>query len=67
MKTHFKNPYRPPVSADQLRSAGVDPSDLYWSGTFRCWCFAGPLVVEHPYSTTGALLQLLQLTPHPEA
>lgn len=67
MKTHFHNPYRPPVTPDQLKAVGQDPGVLYWSGTFRSWLFSGPLVVEHPYRTTGAHLAALGLVPHPEA
>lgn len=67
MKTHFSNRAVPPVTAAQLRSVGVDPSHLYWSGTFQSWMFCGPLAAERPYATTGATLARLGLTPHPEA
>ena len=61
MKTHFTNRAVPPVTAAQLRSVGVDPSHLYWSGTFQSWMFRGPL------ANTGATLARLGLTPDPEA
>jgi len=61
VKTHYRDPYQPPVTADQLRAAGVDPNDLYWSGTFQCWRFAGVTCQRFPYHTTGAILALLEL------
>jgi len=67
MKTHFRNYSVPPVTAEQLRSVGVDPSDLYWSPTFNSWCLCGPVIVALPYHTTGQLLHELGLTPNPEA
>jgi len=67
MKTHFSNRAVHPVTADQLRSVGVCPSDLWWSPTFRCWVFCGPLAVQYPYATTGAILARLGLAPHPDA
>ena len=67
MKTHFHNFSIPPVTAEQLRSVGVDPSYLYWSPTFNSWCLSGPVIVANPYHTTGALLHKLGLTPNPEA
>lgn len=67
MKTHFREIAFKPVTAEQLRSVGVDPKDLYWSGTFRCWRFCGDLAVKHPYATTGATLARLGLTPDPRA
>ena len=67
MKTHYRDPYHPPVTAAQLTGTGVDPSDLYWSGTFRSWRFAGATCQRFPYQTTGAILAALQLTPNPEA
>jgi hypothetical protein len=67
MKTHFSNRAVPPVTAEQLRSVGVDPSDLWWSPTFNTWAFAGDLVVRFPYSSTGHILTELGLTPDPRA
>lgn len=67
MQTHFRNPSIPPVSADQLRAAGVDPSDLYWSADFRSWRISGPTAVASPYCTTGQILHELGLTPNPAA
>ena len=67
MKTHFSNVAQPPVTPEQLRSVGVDPRDLYWSGTFRSWRFAGEIAVQNPYATTGAILTELGLTPDPRA
>lgn len=67
MKTHFSNRAVPPVTAAQLCAVGVCPSDLYWSGTFHSWVFCGPLAVQYPYATTGAILARLGLTPHPDA
>jgi hypothetical protein len=67
MQTHFRNPATPPVSPDQLRSVGVDPTDLYWSGTFRSWRFAGATASRSPYFSTGQILHELGLTPDPRA
>ena len=67
MKTHFTNRSIPPVTADQLRSVGVNPSDLWWSPTFQSWGFCGATCVRHPYGTTGAIIAALGLTPNPEA
>ncbi|NBT76630.1 MAG: hypothetical protein EBT15_11840 [Betaproteobacteria bacterium] len=67
MKTHFSNRAVPPVTAEQLRSVGVDPSDLWWSPTFHSWMFCGPLAAQNPYATTGATLAKLGLTPNPDA
>lgn len=66
-QTHFNNRSIPPVTADQLRSVGVDPDHLWWSPTFRTWVFCGPLVQKHPYSSTGMIIYALGLTPNPEA
>jgi len=67
MKTHFSNRAVPPVTAEQLRSVGVNPSDLWWSPTFHSWMFCGPLAAQNPYATTGATLAALGLTPDPRA
>ena len=67
MKTHFRNRQVPPVTCAQLVSVSVSPDDLVWSPTFNSWVFCGPLIIEFPYSTTGALLAKLNLTPNPEA
>jgi len=67
MKTHFRNRQVPPVTYAQLVSVSVSPDDLFWSPTFHSWVFCGPLIIEFPYSTTGALLAKLNLTPNPEA
>lgn len=67
MQTHFRDPAVPPVTADQLRTAGVDPTDLYWSGTFNCWRFAGEIAIRSPYFSTGQILHELGLTPNLEA
>jgi hypothetical protein len=67
MQTHFRDPATPPVSPEQLRSVGVDPTDLYWSGTFRSWRLSGPIATRSPYFTTGQILHELGLTPHPDA
>jgi len=67
MQTHFRNPATPPVSPDQLRSVGVDPTDLYWSGTFCSWRFAGATASRSPYFSTGQILHELGLTPDPRA
>ena len=67
MKTHFNNRAVPPVTPEQLRSVGVDPDDLWWSPTFRSWVFCGPIVQHHPYSSTGMILNILGLTPNPDA
>jgi len=61
----FRDPYRPPVTPQQLQAAGVDPSDFYWSATFRCWRFAGELSQRYPYKTTGGILQALGVTVDP--
>lgn len=66
MKTHFNNRAIPPVTAEQLRSVGVNPTDLWWSPTFRTWVFAGATCVRYPYST-GGVLAALNLTANPEA
>ena len=67
MKTHFHDPAIAPVTPEQLRSVGVDPADLYWSGTFRSWRFSGAIASYSPYFTTGQILQELGLTPDPRA
>ena len=67
MKTHFRNRQVPPVTAAQLVSVLANPDDLFWSPTFHSWRFCGPLIIEFPYSTTGAILAKLNLTPNPEA
>jgi len=67
MQTHFNNVFQPPVTPEQLRSVGVDPTDLYWSGTFRSWRFAGETASRSPYFSTGQILHELGLTPHPDA
>lgn len=67
MKTHFNNRAISPLSPHQLQSVGVDPSDLWWSPTFRTWVFSGPLAQQHPYSSTGHIIATLGLTPNPEA
>jgi hypothetical protein len=67
MQTHFNNVFQPPVTPEQLRSVGVDPTHLYWSPTFHSWMFCGPLAAQYPYATTGATLARLGLTPHPNA
>lgn len=67
MKTHFNKRDIPPVSADQLRSVGIKPDDLWWSPTFHSWVFSGPLVQLHPYSSTGMIIHILGLTPNPDA
>jgi len=67
MKTHFRNRQVPPVTAAQLVSVSVDPDDLFWSPTFHTWRFCGPLSIKFPYSTMGAILSKLNLTPNPEA
>ena len=67
MQTHFRNRFIPPVTADQLRSVGVDPSDLYWSADFSSWRISGPTAVASPYFTTGQILHELGLTPNPAA
>lgn len=63
----FRNPSIPPVTAEQLRSVGIDPSDLYWSADFRCWRLSGPVALASPYFTTGQILHELGLTPNPAA
>jgi hypothetical protein len=67
MKTHFKNHAIPPVTAEQLQSVGVDPSDMWFSPTFQTWVFSGLTIQRFPYQTTGAILAELRLTPNPEA
>lgn len=67
MKTHFKNQAIPPVTAAELESVGVAPTDLWFSPTFRSWVFAGRTCLRFPYHTTGAILAELGLTPNPEA
>ena len=67
MKTHFRNRQVPPVTCAQLVSVSVSPDDLFWSPTFNSWRFCGPLSIEFPYSTTGALFAKLNLIPNPEA
>lgn len=67
MKTHFNNRSIPPVTAEQLQSVGVDPADLWFSPTFRTWCFGGRTGLFHAYKTTGHIIQALGLTPNPEA
>ena len=67
MKTHFRNRQVPPVTCDELLSVSIDPRDLFWSPTFHEWVFCGPLIIEFPYHTTGAILAKLNLTPNPEA
>jgi hypothetical protein len=67
MKTHFNNRQVSPVTAAQLVSVSVDPDDLFWSPTFHTWSFCGPLRIKFPYSTMGAILSKLNLTPNPEA
>lgn len=63
----FRNPYIPPVTAEQLRSVGIDPSDLYWSADFRCWRFSGELAVRFPYRPAEQILIKLGLVPNPDA
>lgn len=68
MKTHFNNRSIPPVTAEQLQSVGVDPSDLWFSPTFLTWVFGGRTgCLLYPYKTTGYIIQALGLTPNPEA
>lgn len=67
IKNHFRNRLIPPLTAAQLQSVGVDPTDLWFSPTFNEWAFAGPLCVRFPYSSTGSIIQALGLTPNPEA
>lgn len=67
MKTHFRDPAVPPVTAAQLRAVGIDPSDLYWSGDFCCWRLSGPVALASPYFTTGQILHELGLSPDPRA
>ena len=67
MTTNFRNHYVRPVTAEQLEAVGVDPTDLYWSGTFCCWRFAGATCQRFPYKSTGAILEALGLTAHPDA
>jgi hypothetical protein len=67
MKTHFRNPSIPPVTAAQLTSVGINPADLWFSQTFSSWQFCGHTCVRYPYHTTGAIIKLLGLTPNPEA
>lgn len=65
MKTHFTDPYVPPVTKDQLKAAGKDPDCLYWSPDFRCWRLSGDWI--RPYATTGLLLAELGLEINPKA
>jgi hypothetical protein len=67
VKTHFRNPAIPPVTPAQLRAVGQDPTDLWFSPTFRSWVFGGALARANPYRTTGAHLAALHLTPNPDA
>ena len=67
MITHFRNIAFRPLSDEQCRSAGIDPSDLYWSATFRCWRFCGATAAASPYFTTGQIIHELGLTPDPRA
>ncbi len=67
MKTHFRDPATPPVTPAQLLSVGVDPTDLYWSGTFHSWRFAGATANRSPYFSTGQILHELGLSPDPRA
>lgn len=70
MKTHFRNYAIPPVTAEQLRSVGVDPSDLWFSPTFRTWVFCGDTCQRFSGAvslSTGHIIKALGLTPNPEA
>ena len=64
----FSNRAVPPVTADQLRSVGVDPSDLWWSPTFNTWVFCGETCRRCNQGrvipmSTGQILSFLGLTP----
>lgn len=63
----FRNPAVPPLSADQLCLAGIDPDALFWSPTFCCWRFCGELAVRFPLSSAGQILTALGLVPNPDA
>lgn len=63
----FRNPYIKPATDEQLRSVGVDPSDLWWSPTFHSWVFSGDLAVRFPYSSTERILTEIGLTPNSDA
>lgn len=67
MQTHFSNPRIAPVTAEQLQSVGIDPTELWFSPTFRSWVFCGATCQRFPYRTTGGILASLGLTPDPEA
>lgn len=67
MTTHFRNIAFRPLSDEQCRSVDIDPSDLYWSATFRCWRFCGATAAASPYFTTGQIIHELGLTPDPRA
>lgn len=67
MQTHFRNVQIPPVTDAQLVEVLINPKDLFWSPTFNCWRFCGPLIIQFPYSTTGAILAKLDLIPTPGA
>jgi len=66
MRTHFNNPRIAPVTAQQLQSVGIDPTDLWFSYPFRIWVFSGATRRRFRYSTTGGILASLGLTPNPE-
>ena len=61
----YRNPYQPPVTADQLKAAGKNPDCLYWSADFNCWRLSGDWI--RPYATTERLLSELNLSINPEA
>jgi hypothetical protein len=63
MYTNFRKRNCPPATAEQLIAAGIDPTDLFWSADFNCWRFCGPLSIKFPYSTTGAILEKLNIEP----
>jgi hypothetical protein len=67
MKTHFSNYSIPPVTAAQLESVGVNPSDLWFSPTFQTWVFCGKTCEHFQYHSTGSVLAQLGLVPNPEA
>ena len=58
---NLRDPYIKPVTDESLRSAGIDPADLYWSGTFHCWRLAGEWAASRPYRSTESLLVELGL------
>ena len=58
---NLRDPYIKPVTDENLRSVGLDPADLYWSGTFHRWCLAGKWATSRPYRTTESLLAELGL------